>query len=111
MYAGLPLLRHAAADREQVWARYDGLLGKHLRREAALGEFLSPPAGDALTQEQTRLALLNSMSVMASKGLAAEMIEDAAAFVRSRNRYGDEPAGAGRARSRRRHPFSIVTSC
>jgi hypothetical protein len=80
---GPAALRHAAEEREQVWARYDGLLGQHLRREAALGDFLSPPAGEVLTQEQTRQALLNRMSVMASKGLAAEMIEDAAAFVRS----------------------------
>ena len=73
--------RHEAVDREQVWARYDGLLGQHLRRDAALGEYLSPSTGDSLSTEQTRLALLNRMSVMASKGLAAEMIEDAAAFV------------------------------
>ena len=78
---GTAAIRHAASDREQVWARYDRLLGKHLRRDAALGEFLSPPAGGPLSEEQTRQALLNRMSVMASKGLAAEMIEDAAAFV------------------------------
>ena len=78
---GPDAVRHAAADREQIWARYDGLLGKHLRREAVLGDFLCPRAVGALSQEQTRLALLNRMSVMASKGLAAEMIEDAGAFA------------------------------
>ena len=104
-------VRHAAADREQIWARYDGLLGKHLRREAVLGDFLCPRAVGALSQEQTRLALLNRMSVMASKGLAAEMIEDAAAFVRL------EPTPRRRVGWRRpstqspRRPFSIVTSC
>jgi hypothetical protein len=78
---GPAAVRHAAADREQVWARYDGLLGKHLRRDAALGEFLSPPVAGRLSDEQTRQALLNRMSVMASKGLAAEMMEDARAFA------------------------------
>lgn len=79
---GPAVVRHTAADREQVWARYDGLLGKHLRRETSLGDFLCPRADGALSQEQTRLALLNRMSVMASKGLAAEMIEDAGAFAK-----------------------------
>jgi len=78
---GPAAVRHAAADRERVWARYDGLLGKHLRRDATLGEFHSPPVSGRLSDEQTRQALLNRMSVMASKGLAAEMIEDAAAFA------------------------------
>lgn len=73
--------RHSAADREQVWARYDAQLGSYLRRDAALGEYLSPPVGSDLSKTQARQALLNRMSVMASKGLAEEMIEDAKAFV------------------------------
>jgi len=78
---GAAVIRHAASDRERVWARFDGLLGRHLRRDAELGEFLSPPAAGTLTDERRRQALLNRMSVMASKGLASEMIEDALAVA------------------------------
>lgn len=78
---GPAAIRHAAGEREQVWAKFDGLLGIHLRNDASLGEFLSPPSKETLNEREQRQALLNRMAVMASKGLAAEMIEDAMAFA------------------------------
>jgi glycosyltransferase involved in cell wall biosynthesis len=78
---GPAVLRHAADERERLWARYDGMVGLELRREAGLGEYLTPPVSGTLTPEQIRDALLNRMSVMASKGLGDEFIDDAAAFA------------------------------
>jgi len=78
---GPATLRHAVDERERLWARYDGMLGRALRSEAELGEFLAPPVRGELTADQRREAVLNRMSVMASKGLASEFIDDAAEFV------------------------------
>jgi glycosyltransferase involved in cell wall biosynthesis len=78
---GPATLRHAVDEREKLWARYDGTLGRALRREAELGEFLTPPVRAVLTSAQSREAILNRMSVMASKGLASELIDDAAEFA------------------------------
>ncbi len=81
-------VRHASSEREAIWAKFDGLLGQALRREASLGEYLAPPVKSALSPEQLRSALLNRMSVMASKGLATEMLEDAVAFARASGAAG-----------------------
>jgi hypothetical protein len=81
-------VRHDSSEREAMWAKFDGLLGQALRREASLGEYLTPPVKSALRPEQVRSALLNRMSVMASKGLAAEMLEDAVAFARASGEAG-----------------------
>jgi len=56
-------------------------LGKELRRETTLGEFLVPPISGSLTDEQTQVALLNRLLVMGSKGLGDECLEDALAFA------------------------------
>jgi hypothetical protein len=81
-------VRHDSSQREAMWAKFDGLLGQALRREASLGEYLAPPVITALSPGQVRSALLNRMSVMASKGLAAEMLEDAVAFARASGEAG-----------------------
>lgn len=78
---GPTALRHAVTERERHWARYDGMLGRALRHEAGLGEFLTPPLRGELTTAQRREAMLNRMSVMASKGLPSEFIDDAVAFA------------------------------
>lgn len=57
------------------------MLGRALRHEAGLGEFLTPPLRGELTTAQRREAMLNRMSVMASKGLPSEFIDDAVAFA------------------------------
>jgi len=74
-------IRHSEAAKEQHWARYDAMIGQGLRQEASLGEYLTPPITGTLTLAQTRDALLNRMSVMASKGLGREFVEDAIAFA------------------------------
>ena len=70
-------VQHAASEREKVWARYDGLVGRRLRQDAALGEYLAPPVSGALSPAQQRTATLNRLTVMASKGIADAMLEDA----------------------------------
>ena len=74
-------LRHSAAAKELHWARFDAMIGHGLRQEASLGEYLIPPVAGVLTLAQTRDALLNRMSVMASKGLGREFVEDAISFA------------------------------
>ena len=74
---GSAALRHAASERDRVWARYDGLLGRKLRQDTALGEYLVPPVTGALSTMQQRTATLNRLTVMASKGVADAMLEDA----------------------------------
>ncbi len=70
-------VQHAASEREKVWARYDGLVGRRLRQDAALGEYLAPPVSGALSSAQQRTATLNRLTVMAGKGIADAMLEDA----------------------------------
>ena len=76
-------IRHSEEIKAEHWARYDAMIGMALRRDLALGEYLTPPIVGPLTPEQTRDALFNRMSVMASKGLGPEFIEDAVAFAQA----------------------------
>lgn len=68
---------HAGAQRVKVWMQFDGLIGRELRQRLLLDDFVPdegatrPPTGGA-----RRLALLNRMAVMASKGLVEEMVAD-----------------------------------
>lgn len=94
---GPATLRHAVDEREKLWARYDGMLGRSLRREAGLGEFLTPPLRGEPTTAQRREAMLNRMSVMASKGLASEFIDDAVAFAEQVRSAQGEVTSAERA--------------
>jgi glycosyltransferase involved in cell wall biosynthesis len=71
-------VRHAAADRDRVHLDYDGRLGKRMRESLPLRDYLpGRPQLDELPADRRRLALFTRMSVMASKGLADEAIEDA----------------------------------
>lgn len=77
---GPKALRHGEAERKKVWMEFDGRLGRRIRAECALGEFLAPPVvGRALTFCEARLALLTRMSIMATKGLVDEALDDLAA--------------------------------
>lgn len=80
---GPATIQHPASERERVWSRYDAMIGRSLREELAIGEYLTPPTTSDLTPAQMRAGLLNRMSVMASKGLCIEMLEDAAAFAQA----------------------------
>lgn len=70
-------LRHAAEERSRLWTRFEMMLGEQIRADLALGEYLSPPrkeslAGDAALND----ALFNRATVMATKGLIAECVQD-----------------------------------
>jgi hypothetical protein len=78
---GAAAARHAAGEREAIWAHYDAMVGRWLRRDATLGEFLAPAIKGPLTPQQERAATLNRLTVMASKGVADSMIEDAVQFA------------------------------
>ena len=90
---GAAVLLHAASEREKVWARYDGLVGRRLRQDAALGEYLVPPVSGALLPAQQRTATLNRLTVMASKGIADAMLEDATQLAACMQR--DRPGRLG----------------
>jgi hypothetical protein len=85
---GAPGSRHAAADREKIWARFDAIVGRRLRAESVLGEYLVPPVRGALTPQQERTATLNRLAVMAGKGLADAMVDDAIQFAACMQRDG-----------------------
>jgi hypothetical protein len=87
---GPKALRHGEADRKKVWKEFDGRLGRQIRTECALGEFLAPPVvGRALTFCEARLALLTRMSIMATKGLVDEALDDLAAAAEITARCGN----------------------
>jgi hypothetical protein len=65
-------LRGEGASRADVFRRYSVALGRKVRAEVPLAEFLVPPAGPG----GERQALLNRIHVMANHGCVAEMLED-----------------------------------
>ncbi len=82
-------IRHSTAERKKVWMEFDGRLGHRIRAECALGEFLAPPVvGRPLTVCEARLALLTRMSIMATKGLVDETLDDLAAAAEITARCG-----------------------
>lgn len=86
---GPKALRHDESARKKVWMEFDGRLGRRIRNEIALGEFLAPPViGRPLSPCESRLAVLTRMSVMASKGLVDEAIDDLAAAAAIQARCG-----------------------
>ena len=86
---GPKALRHDESARKKVWMEFDGRLGRRIRGELALGEYLAPPvSGRPLTPCESRLALLTRMSVMASKGLVDEALDDLAAAAAIQARCG-----------------------
>lgn len=84
-------LRYAAQDRQKVFARFDRVLGQRIREDVPLGDFLAPPVRTELSPGQERMALVARMSVMASKGLYSEMLDDALAYAG----LVDQGAGGG----------------
>lgn len=85
---GAAAVRHEAVDREKVWARYDAMVGRALRSDAALGEFLAPRVEGTLTPVQSRAAVLNRFAVMAGKGAADAMMDDALQLAACMQRDG-----------------------
>jgi glycosyltransferase involved in cell wall biosynthesis len=78
--------RHASTQREAVWMRFDAMLGRQIRQELNLLEYLGrEERARELTAARRQQALLNRMAVMASKGLVVEMLEDVEAFAALRD--------------------------
>lgn len=73
-------LEHTESEREQIWLKFDGMLGRKIRANFTLGDFLIPrEKTDNLPPASKRAALINRMAVMASKGLIEETLADATA--------------------------------
>jgi hypothetical protein len=76
---GPAALRHAGDDsqRSRIHAEYDGKIGLIMRRDLPLTQYLTGAPGQrVLSSGEKRMALLTRMSIMAGKGLVAEMIQD-----------------------------------
>lgn len=70
-------LQHDVALRERVWMEVAGRLGRELRRRLPLAAYLHHrPKAQSLDMRSLRRALLERMSVMASKGLVRETLAD-----------------------------------
>jgi hypothetical protein len=83
---GPEISRHHGAQRESVWMRFDAMLGRQVRQELKLSEYLGcENRARELTAARRQEALLNRMAVMASKGLIMEMLEDLEAFAVTRD--------------------------
>jgi glycosyltransferase involved in cell wall biosynthesis len=107
---GPRMARHGGSgqDRSLVHLKFDGEVGRYLRRTLALAEYVRGPRTSApLAGDEQRLALLRRMGVMASKGLLTEMTEDlGAAFAL--DGHGDMPPSAIEQKACRdavRHPY------
>ncbi|MBK9363218.1 MAG: glycosyltransferase [Rubrivivax sp.] len=72
---GAMTVRYEARDRNKVFRRYSAAIGRKIRNEFGLGEFLVPPQVQA-TGHNRRQALINRAHVMANHGCVAEMVDD-----------------------------------
>jgi Glycosyl transferase family 2 len=72
--------RHDGAQRGEAWMNYASMLGRQLRAELPLEEYVWPtPPASIDAARLRRQSLLQRMNVMASKGLLDEAFEDLAA--------------------------------
>ena len=78
---GAKQIRHAAGDRSRVFRRYSQTVGRKLRRDFEMGEFLVPPTRTALSTEQLRSALHHRLHVMANHGCIDEFNDDLATLA------------------------------
>ena len=68
---------HLTNNSNDMWAKYDITIATKIRESLALEEYLAERTYDLANVEQScREALIRRMSVMSSKGLVAEMIDD-----------------------------------
>ncbi len=70
-------IRHLAMDKLSIWSAYDQQIGRFIREQLSLGEYLTPPGpGTPGKAADLGAALLNRAGVMATKGLMQELLED-----------------------------------
>lgn len=73
---------HSNRDRDRVWRQYDNLIGRRLRENVDLAEYLMRAPGDGPHDDrERRRALLQRMAVMSGKGLVEEMMDDLTAAI------------------------------
>lgn len=69
--------QHQGTDRGKVWMQYSAMMGRELRAQLPLGEYLHPRQPDGeLDPAAKRRALIHRMAVMGCKTLLPEMLED-----------------------------------
>lgn len=73
---GARSIRYQAASRNNMFRRFSGELGRKLRHDVLIGDYLIPRRSGELTPSQCCLALINRMQVMANHGCIPEMFED-----------------------------------
>jgi len=69
-------IRYDAARRNKMFRTYSAVLGRKLRNNVSLGEFLIPSNDEVLNTKLMQNALLNRIHVMASHGCVPELISD-----------------------------------
>ncbi len=70
-------IRHSGLSRENIWLEYDRQIGRKIRANVELVEYLPRRIGsDVKGVFDRRSALLQRMSVMASKAMLDEMLDD-----------------------------------
>lgn len=68
---------HAYKDREKNWLQFEHMIGRRIREELTLSDYFPSESDVTLNDEsQRRLAYLQRMLIMASKGLVEEMVSD-----------------------------------
>ena len=80
--------RHRAEERSNVFVTFDRLVGKKIRSELSLGEYLCPPRRSVLSSSERITALLSRMVVMGSKGYIEALSDDLVDAVQSMDALG-----------------------
>ena len=78
---GAKAIRYVGADRSKVFRRFDQRVGRKLRADVDLRDYLPRHAGTGDEGSVREAALLARMQVMASKGCLPEMLEDLRAVL------------------------------
>lgn len=73
---GATAVRYAASERRHVFRLSSGTIGRKLRQDVALGEYLVPRQYGALDEASVRRALLSRVHVMANHGCVEELFAD-----------------------------------
>lgn len=73
---GAGAIRYGGNQRTTVFRRFDQRVGKKLKANVPLADYLVPRQAKVLDRADQRQALLGRMTVMASKGCLPEMMDD-----------------------------------
>lgn len=86
---------HANTDRDKIWMEFEHRIGRRIRAELAIEDYLTEPGtGFFEDWKRRRLAYLQRMLIMASKGLAEEVVTDLrdAIALDSQNKLDEQSA-------------------